>query len=311
MAPNRLKTLLHEAWLCLTHPSRLIMHVQRRLIRKPGTREKMAKIVSIFKPGKSGQFRDVTYIQQIDLDSFTHDGFQLLGDQMSAEDIDDICKFLNNREVYDSYHPEWGFFHPNSPLPQARFGKYKSSDVLRAPHVIEFANRPEILSFVQDFLGTRPLITACSLWWSFKHQTAPEESQKYHRDFDDFKLVKLFVYLTDVGMEDGPHVYVKASPMCNRFIQNERLNDEEVKNYFGQENIVPITGHKGSSFFVNTYGVHKGLLPKQSNRLVLEICYSLMPAYKVDYQPEIFEDDRFRGFDPYINKLFFKYAKPV
>ena len=51
---------------------------------------------------------------------------------------------------------------------------------------------------------------------------------------------------------------------------------------------------------VNTYGFHKGLLPKNNNRLLLQFQYSLNPIAIESYKPMSIKSF---AFNPYVNRL--------
>ncbi len=169
---------------------------------------------------------------------------------------------------------------------------YADRDILNCPHLLDIALNPLHLGLAQSFLGTVPMIITCAAWWSFARADEAREAQLYHLDLDDYRFLKLFVYLTDVDETSGPHVYVptthradillkarEAAPSIQQFDQwlgQLRKTDREVGDAFG---IAPveITGEAGTVFVANTRGIHKGLLPKDRNRLVCQIVYGMTP----------------------------------
>ena len=52
-------------------------------------------------------------------------------------------------------------------------------------------------------------------------------------------------------------------------------SDGEVLESFSAETIRNLIGPMGHCFLADTFGLHKGLLPKNSPRLVLQIIYSI------------------------------------
>ena len=62
---------------------------------------------------------------------------------------------------------------------------------------------------MEAYLGTLPTLSSITAWWSFSTGVEPVGSQLYHHARADFRSVNLFVYLTNVGSNNGPHVYVK------------------------------------------------------------------------------------------------------
>ena len=88
---------------------------------------------------------------------------------------------------------------------------FKLGDILRAPHLIGIACHPGILTVVAAYLKTVPTIIDLCAWWSDPTDSVPFGAQIPHRDRDDFRFCKLFVYLTDVGPDDGPHTFLPMS----------------------------------------------------------------------------------------------------
>ena len=56
-------------------------------------------------------------------------------------------------------------------------------------------------------------------------------------------------------------------------------------------------------FLVNTYGFHKGLLPQNNNRLLLQVQYSLNPIGIESYVPKNIGN---HAYNEYVNRLILK-----
>jgi hypothetical protein len=172
---------------------------------------------------------------------------------------------------------------------------YPVSTILRCPHLMEMANDPEILSIVEGYLGATPTVVVMAAWWSFAGRDKPKDAQLFHYDYDDYRFCKLFIYLTDVDMESGPHCYVERTHRFEEimrarnawlseaarfddFYQRElRKSDEEVRKFFGRE-FSYLTGPAGSRFLVDTLGIHKGELPLKRDRLLAQITFGVTPS---------------------------------
>jgi hypothetical protein len=68
----------------------------------------------------------------------------------------------------------------------------------------------------------KPTISALGLRWSFPVPGQSSALQMFHRDSEDWRYLKVLVYLTDVDEDAGPHVYLHGShltqaPMRLRF----------------------------------------------------------------------------------------------
>ena len=105
----------------------------------------------------------------------------------------------------------------------------------------------------------------------------------WHRDRDGIKLVKIFIYLTDMKTGCGAHFYILGSHKKKpfRFVPQFRYKDKAIKNYFKIENIIEIFGEAGTCFVEDTTGFHRGSKPKDdSNRSILCFTYFTGPLHQ-------------------------------
>lgn len=234
-------------------------------------------------------------------------GYVELGRVLDAGEVQAVKDALRGRMCYDAYEKESDeeFALQDAP-PSCHTAYYRWQDVVRIPMLMRVANDPLLLNVAQSFLGGAPTISDIKMWWSLVTRTSPKENQLFHRDIDDFRFCKLFLYLTDVGPQEGPHVYVQGSAGVGRCLADRRFNDEEVATAFGRENVKDLCGPAGSAFLVNTYGVHKGLMPTRNSRLIFVVQYSLLPIGLLKYAPVTLGQEEYSGFDPYVNRLFLR-----
>ena len=224
-----------------------------------------------------------------------------LGRILTPEQVDEIVAWLPRERVRSVYHPELGEFAVEDAPLQCNVVEYSQETILRAPYVLDIVNDVRILAMVEQFLGAKPTLSNLSLWWSLAGRPAPKEAQFFHRDVDDLAFCKLFIYLTDVTMDSGPHVFVRNSPPVDACTGLGRYGDDEVRAAFGEDAITYVCGERGRSFIANTFGVHKGLLPSRGNRLLFQAQYSLFPIMQSRYEPS-----RLPAFrhDSYVNRLY-------
>lgn len=206
-----------------------------------------------------------------------------------------------NFKCHDPYN-KIGGFDLNTIPEETHLVNYFPSDLIAIKEIAEIASDPNILNVVSDFLGCKPTLSSVNMWKSLEGKENAKAAQNFHRDMDDFKFVKLFIYLTNVDMESGPHVYIESSSIDKSFRKIGRFNDQEIEAHYGANKVKYFTEPMGSVFFVDTFGIHKGLLPKGKNRLLLQLEYSINPIIAYDYKkvtPPISE------FDPYVFRLFY------
>lgn len=187
---------------------------------------------------------------------------------------------------------------------RGHYGSYTIADVLNAPFLPELANREDILSLVESYLGCPPTLYSVNAFWSFPAQNRPWPGiQTFHRDFDDFRFCTMFLFLTDLTPENGAHYFIPGThriEMMNKvfaektaawqqqyagqpekmpkvdfdglFAENADLNEPCAHLFTGA--IDTVTAEAGNAVIEDTYGLHKGDIPK-SNRLVVWFRYGL------------------------------------
>lgn len=238
------------------------------------------------------------------------DGFHVLAAPLQAGQLDDIAAHLARWRCRDPYRPELGDIDPIASVPSAtHVAFYPPEAVVSAPHVIALANDPFILAIVENLFGCKPTIGYLAAWWSFKGHAEGEQAELFHRDVDDWRFLKLFIYLTDVDGAAGPHVYVPGSQTVPKLLRIGRYSDAAVTAAFGVDVVHRFEGPRGTAFLEDTFGLHRGLPPRNRNRLVLQVVYSLG---ELPYGPRRPFDARelgpdalaHCGRDPYVNRVY-------
>lgn len=123
-------------------------------------------------------------------------------------------------------------------------------DCLRAPGLLEAAL--SVYPIVRDYLGRPSLLYSVNAFYTLPHDTPKADIQGWHRDADDEDFLALFIYCTDVRRPaDGVHEYQLGT--------HRGANEGPVKQIFG---------HPGTMFLAAPKGLHRGLIPKGSMRMV-------------------------------------------
>ncbi|WP_247887036.1 hypothetical protein [Azospirillum sp. SYSU D00513] len=218
--------------------------------------------------------------------------------------VADMRAHFEGCRVRDPYRPHLGAFPPGAPpSTESNMGYHGVEDILSAPHVLRLFNDPRLLEAAELYLGCKPTLDNIGCWWSFPDRSAAKGTQRYHRDFDSLRGFKVFFYLTDVDAEAGPHVFMKGSHHSPRLGTGKALADETVRAAFGAGNEVTVTGPAGTWFAADTYGWHKGLLPKRDARLLLTAQYTVN---RTPHAPQAPVMERPAGLDPFVNRVYLR-----
>jgi hypothetical protein len=144
-------------------------------------------------------------------------------------------------------------------------------------------------------------LSSLGIRWSFPAESPGGAVQRYHRDPDDWRFLKLFVYLTDVDLDAGPHVFVKGSHLTAARLRARPYTGQDIDLLHGAGAALPVTGPAGTSFLADTYGIHRGMVPIRRARLILQAQYSLLPVFAFRYEPVAVTPRP--AVDRYINRL--------
>jgi ectoine hydroxylase-related dioxygenase (phytanoyl-CoA dioxygenase family) len=106
----------------------------------------------------------------------------------------------------------------------------------------------------------------------------PSFSQNWHRDPEEKKTLKVFIYLSDVTEESGPFTYVLGSSPTgtgkhkNLFPQKlphgSYPSEIDVSSKVKLEDLLIATGVQGSIIFCDTSGLHRGGYAKSDYRIM-------------------------------------------
>jgi hypothetical protein len=264
--------------------------------------------------GKVGQMTDLLGVARPDpapgadlAASLAEFGYARAGSLLSPGQIKDLLDYFAERPCYNAHvvaQSDQIGRRAEDLAASAHFGSYHGQDVVVAPHILELANSPRILSAVGAYLGCTPSLYSMNAWWSFPR---PEEgiavTQAFHRDLDDFKNCVLFLYLTDTP-DDGRHEYIRYShepdalsqylgkigkltinrPNGQQLLVTDGLDElfegtgygrDDIYNALFPKLIEPITGMAGEGFLTDPDGLHRATLPMKKRRLIVWLRYGM------------------------------------
>ena len=212
-----------------------------------------------------------------------------VGINLPQDVIQEIREFAHSTICYGDRDPAVGFYYPEKEQVEAsigkkiRLGSYFGAETCAAVKKLECD--PVLLAIAAKFLGAPPVHMASELWWSFPVSATSFEqlqaAQVFHYDLDDYRFIKFFFYLTDVDLSSGPHVCIRGSHK-NKKLSHQLLgvrcaskDDQEIVNSYGAENLVTICGQAGLGFAEDSSCFHKGTLPTEKERLLLQIEFAI------------------------------------
>jgi hypothetical protein len=278
----RLRAVAYYVQRAVTSPA--VRHVANRLLVAALRKfEGEADVLSHYKSSQAEHLRKTGHIE--------------LGKLLGRGECDAIHDYLRGRTMTDVRGTGQVFRIDEVPS-GVRLGDYPLDTVVHCPHVLEVANRPDLVKLAASYLGYKPMITGIGLRWSFPGEPCGDQVQSFHRDAE-LGVVKLLVYLTDVDNASGPHVYVEGTHRERMPLRLRPYSNEEIARKYGSG--VHVMGPAGTGFVIDPKGIHRGIPPARRARLVLVVQYSLLPSLLYDYVPV--ECAKATQFDRYVNKL--------
>lgn len=183
---------------------------------------------------------------------------------------------------------------------EVRRGKTYLMSLFDVPPVLDLANPfvklaldEKVLEIVSGYFDVCAKFDSFSLDLTMPVPLSSEriKSQRWHRDPEDKKICKMFLYLNDVADGNGPFNYVPESNYGNRWrnIFPQRPPEGVYPPAGALEKIIPADGIKickgkaGTIIFADTSGFHRGGYATDGERLMFTAGYStnasLWPTY--------------------------------
>jgi len=162
----------------------------------------------------------------------------------------------------------------------------------RDPSVL-FTTALSFLKVASNYYGEKVKVRIPILWRVcpfMKASAVPERlgSQLWHRDQTDNKILKLFVYYSDVDREAGALEYIPRSlPVDSEWSEILPLRDntgyipqELIDKHVPSSSIIECCGEMGTLVFADTAGLHRGGFAISKTRITTQATY-------LRYEPKI------------------------
>ncbi|WP_432810796.1 hypothetical protein [Pantanalinema sp. GBBB05] len=210
------------------------------------------------------------------------------GLQLSQSVVQELLDYAYSTPCYGDRNPNLKFYIHERAAIEAKLGRsLQGASYLNdlCPTLKALIEDPGLLAIAAQFLGATPAYVASEVMWSFPRAATWVEqlkmAQVFHYDIDDYRSIKFFFYLTDVNELNGPHVCLKGTHKHKKFLHQligqrcASIADEQLAQEYGAENVRVLCGKAGFGFAEDTCCFHKGTLPRQGSRLMLQIEYAI------------------------------------
>ncbi len=177
------------------------------------------------------------------------------------------------------------------------FGK-NSHEVLieKENPFFKFFLSDEILFLCREYLGYLPQLNylAVEKTIPLPNSNSPQYSQNWHRDPEEKRTLKVFIYINDVDESNGPFIYIKRSQPSSKFRYSKLFpqvlpygsypDAVKLQELIDPEDIAVATGKSGTVIFCDTAGIHRGGLATKGERIMATAFY---PSRKWSEKPSV------------------------
>lgn len=151
--------------------------------------------------------------------------------------------------------------------------KARCADLFDSKDLFSLTKEKIILENIKQYFGFDPVLRFLSVWIDYPNPEANKEilTQNFHRDPEDFRLVKVFLLLDDVNENNGPFEYVNNSHL--QPWKNYYKNNKTKEVFYKHNKITSCVGKKGTLIMADTNGLHRGSKILEKYRVMAVINY--------------------------------------
>ena len=203
-------------------------------------------------------------------------GFSIVSNAIPASVIQDLTKAVLDAQVVERTTKSTPYSGLISGRPHS-IGRYDidCAELLRNNVVRNFAFSDDWKVLGERLLDQKVVWDGVDSWWMYPStpESASFNAQAFHSDRERLAFIKFFVYLTDIDLTTGPHVYASGThrkrPLSLR--GDRRYSDAELAAK--KIEMISICGKAGTIIVANTQGLHKGVAPfeDKGGRLLFQI----------------------------------------
>ncbi|PSB29273.1 phytanoyl-CoA dioxygenase [Stenomitos frigidus] len=156
------------------------------------------------------------------------------------------------------------------------------------PVIADWAQNQRLLNIIENYIGLPVAFQGVHLRRDFANEH-PVTTEFWHRDLEDRRVIKLFVYLSDVATEAGPYEYIprsKVTPAIVRQIETSfkqrvasnpydmGLIDDEMAAIVPRSDWHSCEGPTGTAVFSDSVAVFHHGKSRQQGRSALFFVYT-------------------------------------
>jgi len=188
------------------------------------------------------------------VDQLKKNGFAVVNELFSPSDFTGLAEYLDEKIRGLEKAKSQQLVHTKDFW--VRLSDSDFSDGMTTDHpLVQLSLKKDLLGVVAGYFGELAFLEYILLTYSLPSSSPLKSSQLWHQDHDNDRMIKFFIYLSDVEKnEDGPFTLLpkEAQKKIKNSFFTRHLSDTEVQNSYPLSQSVQIKGRKFSAFLVDT-----------------------------------------------------------
>jgi hypothetical protein len=181
--------------------------------------------------------------------------------------------------------------------------------------IVQFYISPQLSYIATKYLGYAPQLNEITIEKTVPvGDSNPIQSQNWHRDPQEKRTLKIFLYLNNVTMDSGPFIYIKQSSPTSKgkyskiapqiLPKGSYPDPTLIENTVEKKDIFEAIGSKGTVIICDTAGIHKGGLARSNERIMSTGFYpSKFFTKGRNYKLESLDLANIEKFSPLVKEL--------
>jgi hypothetical protein len=157
----------------------------------------------------------------------------------------------------------------------------RTDELSKNDPLLKVALDEKLLEIVGSYLGVWPQLNGIGAWLNYPTEDDAKTSQLWHRDPEDMKIIKVFIYLDKVDESTGPFTYIpdthpfgSAAGKAAVYEKQKRVLDSDLAKVYPSESWLACTGPASTMILADTVGYHRGGKPAVGQRILVTFTYT-------------------------------------
>lgn len=167
------------------------------------------------------------------------------------------------------------------PIPNIESCITYREELITYPQIFQWGLNERLLDIVENYLSVPALLAGVRLQRTIG-DGKPVHVRQWHVDPEDYRMVKIIIYLNDVGLDGGPFEYIPrhltsslAQALNYNYYSSGFVSDQDMARVAPKSTWTPCPGPYGTVIFTDTRSIfHRLKPPTGSDRYSITFSYT-------------------------------------